>query len=146
MIGLETLPEERKRFLILGDVSALFLNSKYHQQFRLSEMWRVVGMPLNLGQYRIYYNSKNLPIAFVSWARLSDEVSEKYEKGNYRLQDSEWNSGENLWLIDFISPFGNGKKVFLDLYKNIFGNEKSAKFIRREVNGSMKKVVHLTRK
>lgn len=103
-------------------------------------------MPLNLGQYRIYYNSKNLPIAFVSWASLSDMVSEKYEKGDYLLQDNEWNSGENLWLIDFISPFGNPKKVFLDLYNNVFGHKKSAKFIRRNLNGSFRKVVHLTRK
>ncbi|MBU6338512.1 MAG: toxin-activating lysine-acyltransferase [Rickettsiales bacterium] len=145
MMGLEALPEERKRFLLLGDVTALFLNSDYHKNFRIVNMWKEVVVPLTNGQYRIYYNKQNLPTVFVSWAFMSDEVSEKYQTGNYSLNHDEWKSGNNLWLMDFIAPFGDAKKIFADLYENVFGKEHKAKFIRRNHDGSVRRIVKLFR-
>ena len=36
-------------------------------------------------------------------------------KGIRRLMPTDWKSGDSLWLIDFIAPFGGQEEMILDL-------------------------------
>ena len=137
-MSLESLSEERKRYLLIGDITTLFLRSNYHKNFPIINMFAVVVEPLTINQCKIYYNNKNLPIAFVSWAWVSNVISEKYQKGDYLLQPNEWKSGEHLWIMDFIAPYGHTRKIVADLYENVFGREQKANFLRRNPDGSVK--------
>lgn len=53
------------------------------------------------------FHADDRPIGVAIWARLSDEVAERYSSGTGRLRPDEWTSGEQLWLIDLITPFAD---------------------------------------
>lgn len=53
---------------------------------------------------------EQLPLGVAIWANLSEDAERKLEQGQ-RLELEEWNSGDRLWLVEFITPFaqpGNG--------------------------------------
>jgi hypothetical protein len=52
------------------------------------------------------------------WARLSDSISVQMKCGTYHLRPNDWNSGDNLWFVDLIAPFGHGKDVARFVIKN----------------------------
>ena len=74
---------------------------------RLKAIYNLVLPPLELGQY-IIYEDKEVPLCWASWALLSDETSKLYAERKYNLKPDDWNSGNNLWLVNIICPFGGG--------------------------------------
>lgn len=60
------------------------------------------------------------PISFVSWAFL-DEAAEKrlFDNGG-KLRPEDWNSGDRLWIIDIVAPFGGVENMLRDIQKNEF--------------------------
>ncbi|MBA5777673.1 toxin-activating lysine-acyltransferase [Stappia sp. F7233] len=49
----------------------------------------------------------HVPIGFASWAYLGEEPAERIvKKGIRRLMPTDWKSGDEFWLIDFIAPLG----------------------------------------
>jgi len=79
---------------------------------------------LVLEQCKLYVQSDTggLPMAFVSWARLSDEAEAKY-MATQRISPSDWKSGDNLWLIDIVTPYGNQESIFRELYNDLLKGE-----------------------
>lgn len=49
------------------------------------------------------------PIGLALWAKCGMPAVKKLEKGmiqpENRLAPDEWNSGEDIWIVDFITPF-----------------------------------------
>ena len=74
---------------------------------RLKAIYNLVLPPLELGQY-IIYEDKEVPLCWASWALLSDETSKLYAARKYNLKPEDWNSGNNLWLVNIICPYGGG--------------------------------------
>ena len=87
--------------------------------------------PLRLGQYRIYHDEE-VPFCYASWAMLSDELSEKYGENKYRIKNSDWNSGNNLWLVNMLCPNGKGSIALrrLDKLRKELGLPKKVNFKR----------------
>ena len=86
---------------------------------------------MRLGQYRLY-NDKEVPSCFISWGFLSDSVSEAYKQNKHKLQVEDWNSGNNLWLINVLCPKGGGSIVLrrLDKLRKEMGLSKKVNFKR----------------
>ena len=96
-----------KRVYIKGDLEKVFEIMSMVPRFAnmgLRHIRRLIIPPLTLGQYEIYEE----PVCFASWALLSDRISEGYKTGTYNLQSDDWNTGENLWLINILCPEGGG--------------------------------------
>ena len=87
------------------------------KDMRLSGIQRLILPPMRLGQYKIY-SDKEVPIGYASWALLSDELSEGYRNNTYKIKAQDWNSGDNLWLIDVICPFG-GTRIAIKRLDNL---------------------------
>ena len=77
------------------------------KNMRLGGIQRLILPPMRLGQYKIY-SDKEVPIGYASWALLSDELSEGYRNNTYEIQAQDWNSGNNLWLVNVLCPKGGG--------------------------------------
>ncbi|NQY74287.1 MAG: toxin-activating lysine-acyltransferase, partial [Candidatus Margulisbacteria bacterium] len=91
--------------------------------------WLIIP-PIALKQFRLFRQKKqNAPIAFVSWASVSEEVEERLLKGVVKLSPKDWNSGKNLWLIDVISPFASNKEILKQLAETEF-KDKEIKVLR----------------
>lgn len=99
---------------LLGTVSWLMLAGAATRHTLLSDLeWRVMPA-LVLNQAKLYWR-EDMPVAYVSWARLSPEVERRYQLPPHRLAPAEWRSGEAVWLVDMVAPFGGVQEIMKDL-------------------------------
>ncbi len=107
---------------IFGEIVWLFSRSELHSNWSLSSLQQWILPAMMHNQFRIYRRN-GLPIGYVSWAFLSEEVEKQYVfSSNHQLQPHQWQSGDRGWVIDFISPDGDAKKIIRDMQRNIFPN------------------------
>jgi hemolysin-activating ACP:hemolysin acyltransferase len=92
---------------MLGEVVWLMSQSPAHKQFFISDLEWFVMTPLLL-QFRVFY-AKDRPMGVVLWASVSDEVAERLASGTTKLRPQDWKSGDKLWVIEVIAPFGGAE-------------------------------------
>lgn len=114
---------QQKLHLLVGEITSLLMASKVHRKYQIRDIADVVFPAINLGQYKIYRNASRQPIALVTWGKFSSEVEKKYLKGNPVLTEQELNSGDRLYFLDFIAPYGQAKQVTSHLKKHVFPND-----------------------
>jgi cytolysin-activating lysine-acyltransferase len=76
------------------------VTSPVHSQWSEADRVRLVLPPLTLGQHAF----SRLRDSWVSWAFLTPEARDGYLTRTRRLQPGDWDAGQELWFIDFISP------------------------------------------
>jgi cytolysin-activating lysine-acyltransferase len=104
---------------ILGPVTWLMTQQSATRHVFLADMeWRIMPA-LILDQAKLYMKD-DMPIAFISWAYLSKSVSDRYQQSPHQLAPADWKSGEQIWIVDLIAPFGGGEEVLKDLRENLF--------------------------
>jgi cytolysin-activating lysine-acyltransferase len=54
---------------------------------------------------------------------VNDEAEERLKSGHARLAPADWKSGEKLWLVDIVAPFGGHDAVLKDLKEKMFPQE-----------------------
>lgn len=79
--------------------------------------------PVILDQCRLY-TKNDIPFAFFTWAKVNDAVDQRLRSGVLRIAPHEWQSGEHLWLIDVITPFGQQEEMMTELRKAQFAGLK----------------------
>lgn len=113
-----------------------------HQRYRLAAVERYTFPPLLFGQFKLYRHEQK-PIAYTSWALMSPEAEERFLASRGRIEIEDWRSGDRLWIMDLVAPFGHAKPVIDDLRSNIFPG-RSAKAIRAaRKKGEAPKVIRL---
>jgi cytolysin-activating lysine-acyltransferase len=107
---------------LLGAVSWLMMQQSATHHTLLSELeWRVMPA-LVLDQAKLFMRD-NAPVAYVSWARLSNDVAQRYQQAPHHLSASDWKSGEQVWLVDLCSPFWGVQEVMKDLRESVFAGQ-----------------------
>ena len=95
--------------------------------------------PVILQQFRMYYQNapapepggqlaagespgakQERPIGVVLWARVSEEVEQMLERGTTRMRPQDWKSGDRLWVVEVIAPFGGHDAMVADLKAKVF--------------------------
>ena len=94
----------------LGDILFLVAHSQMHHHFKMHKIKTIFIPPVRYGQYRVFYMDSK-PYGFGTWAWVSDEILHKLQNENYLLEPNEWQSGKNLWLADWVSPFGKTREM-----------------------------------
>lgn len=119
--------------LLIGEVTSLLLLSKVHRKYQIRDIADIILPAIDLGQYRIYRNAQKQPVAFVTWGYFDEKTEAEYLNGKTVLSKSELKSGDILYMLDFIAPYGHAKKVINDLRSNVFPNSeaKSLHFIEQ---------------
>ena len=107
----------RRNSEALGEILWLFAHSPMHRRMRMFDLERFVLPALKHDRYRIYKRN-GMPVGYVGIARLSQEVEDLWLAGGYVLQPDDWVSGDRLWIMHFVAPFGDAravrKKVWFD--------------------------------
>ncbi len=67
---------------------------------------------------RFFANENGAHAAALIWARLSDQAAEKMIYDSKPPVFEDWASGNNLWFLDIIAPFGHGKQIIRHLARN----------------------------
>lgn len=73
---------------------------------------------------------ENIPLSFVTWAWVNEDVDARLEEDPDDIQPHEWNCGEHLWFMDFIAPYGRVREIVAHLDKELFHSVSYAKLHR----------------
>jgi len=104
---------------MLGAVAWLMMQQGTHRHTFLGELeWRVMPA-LVLNQAKLYLKDE-APMAFVSWAKLSEEVAQRYQAAPHQLTMTDWASGDQIWLIDVFTPYGGAQEILKNLREKVF--------------------------
>jgi len=107
---------------ILGQIAWLMMSSPAHKHLFLADLEWLAAPAVLMKQFRIY-NKQNVPLAYASWAFLSEEAERRLTSGVRRIPPSDWNSGERAWLIDLVAPFGGAEEFLADLKEKVFSDK-----------------------
>ena len=107
---------------LLGPVTWLMMQQAASRHTLVSELeWRVLPA-LMLDQAKLYLKDE-APVAFVSWARLSDAAAQRYKTAPHQLTMNDWASGDQVWLVDVLTPFGGAQDVLKDIREKVFAGQ-----------------------
>lgn len=82
--------------------------------------------PVLLQQFRLFY-AQDRPLGVVLWGQVSDDVEKQLISGQPKLQPTDWKSGEKIWAVEVIAPFGGAEEMVNDVKKNVFPERDSLK-------------------
>jgi cytolysin-activating lysine-acyltransferase len=113
----------------LGPVAWLYGRTQDRRFLFLSDLDWAVMPPITLDQCRLFMKGK-MPFAFITWAFVSDEVHQRLLGGLNKLAPHEWKSGNHLWLIDVVTPFGSTNELLADLHQLKFKDQANLPYLR----------------
>mgnify|MGYP003149597405 FL=1 len=102
----------------VGKMTFLMGQSEAHCNWTVDDIHRLILPPVALQQFRIW-EVESHPVGFVTWAMLTDEAQQGYWDGTRLLQPDDWQAGENLWLIDFVAPYGGVRQMVREGRKHL---------------------------
>jgi cytolysin-activating lysine-acyltransferase len=108
-----------KRLPAMGPVIMLYMQSSHRRFHFISDLEWLLLPPLVGGQCKLYMK-KEYPVSFISWAFLSEEVEKLLLQNGGRLRPEDWKSGDRLWIIDIVAPFGGVENMLRDIQKKEF--------------------------
>ena len=118
---------------ILGSVSWLMTRSPFHKHLFITDLEWLVMPAVALKQMRIFRNKK-MPIAYISWAYISEEVEKRLLSGSVKLAPNDWKSGDKIWIIDHVAPFGGGHQFLKIIQEQVF-KDKEVNLLRPKKQG-----------
>lgn len=101
---------------VLGEAVYLMTKPASHKFMFLADLEWLVIPPIMLRQFRLWRQG-NAPLAFASWAFLSEDAENRLLSGVRRLQPQEWNSGDRAWLMDVLAPDAQFAQAMVDELK-----------------------------
>lgn len=117
-LGLKEAQAALSKLPILGPVTWLYARAPEKKFLFLADTDWLVLPPIVLDQCRLYLKNQ-IPYAFFTWAFVSDAIDRRLREGHPRLAPHEWKSGEHLWLIDLVAPFGGLDEMIGELRKTL---------------------------
>jgi len=143
---------DREFLFVQGEVTWLMGRSPKHRHLFIADLEWLLAPPLALKQVRIFRKNKQAdqnvasataqqsegtPVAFVSWAFVSDEADARLKSGVIRLRPAEWRSGPHPWIIDVVAPFGGADEAVAAVIRDVFkGTAVPVAGVRPASNGS----------
>ena len=120
----------------VGHAVWLMTQSPLHKHLFITDMEWLLLPPVAAGQFRLW-RKDNLPLAFASWAFLNEETEQRMIAGQNRLAPGAWKSGDRLWLMDLIAPFGGKEEVLKELKEQVFPG-RTIKSLQPDAEGKMR--------
>ena len=121
-------PDALPSAAVLGEMVWLWSMSEMHRVWPVAGIHRWLLPPLMHRQFRIYRAGPK-PVGLVTWAWLDEAAEAAYVHNSRVLTPDDWKSGGRGWLIDFVAPFGDARRIASDLRHNLFA-EDVGRFLR----------------
>ncbi len=111
-----------RKLPLLGPITWLMMQQGATRNLLVSDLeWRVMPA-LVLDQARLHMKDES-PIAFVTWAKLSPEAADRYRHAPHRLTPADWKSGDQIWIVDLVAPFGGARELLTELKDKVFAGQ-----------------------
>lgn len=108
----------------VGAVVLLATKSQSHKYLFISDLEPLIFPPIMHKQFTLFRNNKNEPLAFISWAKVNEEVEKRLLSGVMKLKPQDWNSGDRIYIIDAITSLPSTKEFLKQLQENKFKDQK----------------------
>ncbi len=103
---------------------------------RVTDIEWLLMPPIMLNQFHMWQD-QGRPHGFASWAYFGEEQEERIAtKGIRRLMPTDWKTGEALWLIDFVAPFGEQEAMVEELRLKILPGKRMKMLQARPEGGT----------
>lgn len=96
----------RQQLTGLGELCFLFLRAPTVARMPVVLLRRSLEPAIDTGQFAVM-RQNGVPRACVTWACLSEDAEERLLRGQ-RLSTEDWMSGDRMWLMDLVAPYGQG--------------------------------------
>lgn len=118
---------------VLGEIVWLMSQSPVHKRLFIADLEWFCMPAILLEQFRVF-NGPNSPAAVAFWASVSEETENRLIAEGGKLRPDEWRSGDRMWLIELVAPFGGEDEILRDLKASVFAGQ-SFKFHRTGPDG-----------
>lgn len=104
----------------LGSSVWLWMHSSEHRDAPLQVLSTLLLPAIKTGQFILMVENAK-PVFFLSWAMLNEEAESRYlNNPPHCMREADWNSGERMWILDWIAPFGHSRKMKRLLERDLF--------------------------
>jgi cytolysin-activating lysine-acyltransferase len=124
---------------LMPPVLELLETSPLHYLHTVQFLFDRIFPSLVNGQFRLLMR-QGRPMAFVNWAWLSDELSDKFSVYGQNLGPGDWNCGPNLWFAEIVVRDGMMHALIRDLQRNVFPRGTRARWVRVGPSGEVRGV------
>lgn len=95
----------------LGSAVWLWMHSASHRDAPLKVLPTVLLPAIKRGQF-VLATQAGKPVSYLSWASFSEAAEARYlSNPPERMPDADWSSGDRLWLLDWVAPFGHTRAM-----------------------------------
>ncbi len=117
------LPDSAEKIALFGHAAWLMMHSKAHKHLFVTDLEWACEPPIALEQCYFWHRG-HVPVGFASWAYLSEEAEARMLQGIRKLGPADWKSGDRLWLMDLIVPFGGMQEAAKELRETVLKGKK----------------------
>lgn len=106
----------------LGSAVWLWMNSATHRDFPLHAL-PVLLLPAIKNRQFVLAIESGRPVFYLSWATFSEQAERRYLANSpLRMPEADWKSGDRLWFLDWLAPFGHSRAMGQIMKRQIFAN------------------------
>lgn len=103
---------------LFGEIIWLLDRTPGYRDAAVRDVCAMFLPPAELDQLRLYRRGPR-PVALGVWAWLDPDAAARHVETGAPLRPEDWRSGDALWFIDVVAPFGDGLAVGRDLLRMI---------------------------
>lgn len=94
-----------------GSACWLWLHSDRHRNIPLHTLATLL-LPAIKQRKFILVSEVGRPVFYMSWADLDEESESRYLRHSpEQMRNEDWDSGDRLWILDWVAPFGHSKAM-----------------------------------
>jgi len=103
----------------LGEAMWLLFQSPDYRSVQIGAIERLFLPAMRRNQFTLF-RDHDQAVGLASWALLNDEAERAYLETGH-LSPNDWASGDHLWVIHFVAPFGGQAALAAALKQRVIG-------------------------
>lgn len=119
----KSFSDQPNLYTVIGEIVKLMSCSRVYRGYTIEHLEKLVLPPLVTNRCRLYFDQTDGElIGFISWTFLKPDTEVKYIARKGLIDWDDWNTGDaegNLWVMDFIAPFGEAKEMCRHTYQDL---------------------------
>lgn len=106
----------------LGSAVWLWMHSPAHREAPLHTLNTLLLPAIGTRQFLIA-SEHGRPVAYAAWCWFSAEAEQRYLKNPaVTLHPDDWRSGDRLWFVDWVTPFGHSARLASLVRRHLFAD------------------------
>lgn len=107
---------------VFGAAVWLWMQSESHRDAPLHTL-KALLLPAIKTQQFMLVEEVGKPVFYLSWADMSADAERRYMSSPpVCMPEADWNSGDRMWILDWVAPFGHTKIMKQLLSQHLFAN------------------------